>query len=143
MIKDAYSYADVKEGKLFAFQSEGSQGLIVKIVQFTFEGNDVWNLGFGDLDDGDIDDSVVTNNHDAMKVIRTVAKITLEFFVKYPTSIVKIRPVDEKRKKLYNIVFIRHFKDIEPIFDVKGSREGKKEPYSPNNYYNRFELKLK
>jgi hypothetical protein len=143
MIKEAYQYVDVKEGKLFVFQSEGPQGLIVKIVQFTHEGNDIWNLGFGDLDNGGINDNIVTNNHDAMRVIRTVAKITLEFFEKYPSCTIKIRPVDEKRKKLYNIVFKRHFKDIEPIFDVIGSRLGKYETYLPLKYYDKFQLKLK
>ncbi len=54
----------------------------------------------------------MSNNEDVVKVIATVAKITYEFFDNHPQSIVIIKPIDEKRKKLYSIVFQRHFKDI-------------------------------
>ena len=78
-----------------------------------------------------------------MRVIRTVAKATIEFFEQYPKSTVTIQGVDEKRNKLYNLVFKRHLKDIEPIFDVIGIIKSEKETYSPEKYYERFELKLK
>jgi hypothetical protein len=64
----------------------------------------------------------------------TVAKATLEFFEAYPESIVLIKPVDEKRKKLYNAVFQRHFKDIKPLFDVVGLINGEKEVYLPQKF---------
>ena len=51
--------------------------------------------------------------------------------------------IDEKRNRLYNAVFRRHFKDIEPIFEITGIIKDRKETYSPEKYYERFELKLK
>jgi hypothetical protein len=143
MIKEAYPYDEIEEDSLFVFQSEGPQGTVLKIVVLDFEGNDTWNLGFGDWNNGDVNDSVVTNNHDAMRVIRTVANVALEFFTRHPTSILKIDPVDEKRKKLYNLVFQRHFNEIDPTFNVTGWIKNKKEPYSTKKHYDKFELKLK
>lgn len=143
MIKEAYKFVEIKKDERFVFQSEGPQGLIVKIVQFTFEGNDVWNLGFGDFKKGTIDDSVMTNNHDVIRVIRTVANIAYAFLKRRPETTIRIRPVDEKRKKLYNLVFQRYFKEIEPVFEVKGWINQQEELYSPAKYYERFELKFK
>ncbi len=143
MIKEAYKYVEIKKDERFVFQSEGPQGLIIKIVQFTFEGNDVWNLGFGDFKKGNIDDSIMTNNHDAMRVIRTVANIAYAFLRRHPETTIRIRPVDEKRKKLYNLIFQRHFKEIEPVFDVRGWINKQEETYSLEKYYELFELKFK
>ena len=58
---------------------------------------------------GKIDDIVVTNNYDVAKVMRTIAKIVYVFFEHYPERTVYIEPVDEKRKRLYNLIFQRHF----------------------------------
>jgi protein tyrosine phosphatase len=143
MITEAYSYIAIENKTVFVFHSEGSQGTIVKVVEFTLTDEKTWNLGFGDWSNGDIDDTIVTNNHDAMRVIRTVAKATIEFLEEYPKRVITIQAVDEKRNKLYNLVFQRHFKEIEPIFDVFGLIKGKKESYSTQKYYERFELKLK
>lgn len=143
MIKEAYPYDEIEEDTLFVFQSEGPQGTVLKIIVFDFQGNDTWNLGFGDWNNGDVNDSVLTNNHDVMRVIRTVANVALEFFSRHPKCTIKIDPVDEKRKKLYNLVFQRHYKEIEPTFDLIGLNGGKMESYSTEKYYDYFELKLK
>lgn len=95
----------------FAFQSESDKGKIVKIIEFYFLDNGKWNLGFGDWNKGTVDDKVVSNNQDTMKVIRTVANVTIAFFKEYPSSVVVIEPVDEKRKRFYNLIF----KDITRI----------------------------
>ena len=54
---------------------------------------------------GDIDDSIITNNQDAIKVIRTVAKITMNFFEDYPLSTILINPVDEKESVYIILLF--------------------------------------
>ncbi len=143
MINDAYTYVDTGDKTTFIFHSEGPQGIITKFIEFTFEEDGTWNLGFGDWRNGDIDGAIITNNHDAMRVIRTVAKATLDFFNTYPKRVVVIEAIDEKRNRLYNSVFKRHFKDIEPVFDIIGIVGNLRETYSPEKYYQRFELKLK
>ena len=143
MITETYNYVDIKNKTVFIFQSEGPQGIITKVIEFTLNDDNTWNLGFGDWRNDDVDGKIITNNHDAMRVIRTVAKATLDFFETYPQKVVTIQAVDEKRNKLYNFAFKRHIKEIEPIFDIIGVINGQKETYSPEKYYERFEVKLK
>jgi hypothetical protein len=143
MIEDYYKYVAATKGESFMFVSEGIKGTILKFVEFTPLTNDDWNLGFGDFKNGEIDDIVMTNNQDVIKVIRTVAQITIEFFKKYPHAIVVIKPVDEKRKKLYNIVFQRHFAEIDALFDIIAYLGIRKEIYHVETIYDSFELSLK
>ena len=110
---------------------------------FTPTQNGKWNLGFGDWRNDDVDDRVMTNNHDVVKVIGTVAKITYDFFKLYPDAVVVIEPVDEKRKKLYNVVFQRHYAVIDNDFQIMALKEEILEVYSPIKMYDRFELFLK
>lgn len=144
MIKDIYPYFPIREHLLFAFVSEGINGDIYKLIAFTPTDDGKWNLGFGDWkDDGVVDDRVMTNNHDVVKVIGTVAKVTYDFFKKYPDAVVVIDPVDEKRKRLYNVVFQRHYAFISNDFHIIGERQKVMETYSPIETYDRFELFLK
>ena len=113
MIEQPYPYFVLQEKTQYIFKSIGEKD-VLKIVQISpLDEKDIWNLGFGDLgDDGFVDDSVVTNNHDAQKVLRTVAKIAIDFLEKYPDHTLEIKPVDTKRKRLYNGIFQRYFKEI-------------------------------
>ena len=88
MINDAYDYVDIKDKTVFIFQSEGPQGTVTKVIVFTLEEDGTWNLGFGGWRNDDVDGKIMTSNHDAMRVIRTVAKATLTFFEAYPTRII-------------------------------------------------------
>jgi hypothetical protein len=143
MIKDAYAYFPIGDNLFYGFFSEGVKGRIPKVIVFTFEENEKWNLAFGDWKNNDFDDNVMTNNHDVVKVISTVAKATYEFFDNYPDAILVIKPVDEKRKKLYNIVFQRHFEIIRNDFKIIGFIGKRKRIYSPKDMFDSFELSLK
>ena len=143
MIDEHYRFLDLDNYTRFIFVSEGKQGKVVKGVLFTPNKSNRWNLGFGDLNKGMIDDSVITNNHDVAKVMRTIVKIVYLFFEHYPDRKVIIKPVDEKRKTLYNLIFQRHLSDIQTNFEVIGFIGRKKETYSSNKNYDAFEIKLK
>ena len=144
MVKDAYLYTGLNRKTRYFFISEGENKRIVKTVVFSPLGNRLWNLGFGDLQySGYIDDSVVSNNDDLIKVISTVAKIAYEFSDKYPLRRIQIKPVDEKRKRLYNHVFRRHYDTIDANFDIIGINEQERETYSPKKNYDIFELNRK
>ena len=143
-VKDAYLYTGLNRKTRYFFISEGENKRIVKTVVFSPLGNRLWNLGFGDLQySGYIDDSVVSNNDDLIKVISTVAKIAYEFSDKYPLRRIQIKPVDEKRKGLYNHVFRRHYDTIDANFDIIGINEQERETYSPKKNYDIFELNRK
>jgi hypothetical protein len=144
MIKDTYPYVQVRDELAYVFRSEGINGVVVKVVIFTPTEDGKWNLAFGDWRNRDIDDKVMTNNHDVVKVIGTVAKVTYDFFEKYPDAVVVIKPVDDKRKSLYNIVFKRHYSTATNHFQILAQKLGRrKEVYSPKKTYDIFELSLK
>jgi hypothetical protein len=143
MIEETYPYFPIEDNLFYGFFSEGVKGRIPKVIIFTSEEKDKWNLAFGDWKNNDIDDSVMTNNHDVVKVIGTVAKATYAFFDNYPNAILVIKPVDEKRKKLYNIVFQRHFEAIKNQFKIIGFIGKQRRIYSSKKMYDSFELSLK
>ena len=143
MITESYTYVVLKRKTRFIFESEGVQGKILKIIIFSSLGFDEWNLGFGDIKERKIDDLTVSNNHDAKKIFQTIAKATYEFFDEYPKSIVIIKPVDERRKMLYNRIFQRNFKDIDLTFHVIGINEDVEEPYDTQKIYDDFKIMLK
>jgi hypothetical protein len=144
MIEETYPYVQVQGELVYVFRSKGINGVIKKIVIFTPTQKNKWNLAFGDWQNNDVDDKVMTNNHDVVKVIGTVAKITYDFFKKNPDAVIIVKPVDEKRKKLYNIVFQRHYLTITNDFKISARKEGhRKVVYSPKKMYDNFELSLK
>jgi hypothetical protein len=143
MIKEHYKYYAVKNKTFFFFESFGVQGRIIKVVEIREFEENRWNLGFGDWNKGLIDDKIMTNNNDVVKVIGTVAKIAYDFFENYPNATIVIEPVDDKRKQLYNYVFQRHHKAIESTFIIKGLIGDTEELYSVENFYDGFEIKRK
>ena len=143
MITDSYDFIALGNKDYYYFESEGKQGNISKIVTFTRLKNKFWNLGFGDLQGDQINDSVISNNHDIVKLISTVAKIAYEFSERFPRRSIEITPVDEKRKNLYNHVFRRHYKVIQINFQIIGIHNNVTEDYSPEKNYDTFRLKRK
>jgi hypothetical protein len=64
MIKDIYPYFPLTDNLFYGFFSEGVKGKILKVIIFTLEEDGKWNLCFGDWENDDIDDKVMTNNQD-------------------------------------------------------------------------------
>lgn len=75
--------------------------------------------------------------------MNTVAVALYQFLETYPEKIIRIRPIDEKRKRLYNTIFQRRIHEIEPNFYVFGKKGNKFEVYSPHKTYKIFQLRLK
>jgi hypothetical protein len=143
MITESYYYVALGNNLYYYFQSEGKQGKIDKIVTFSLLKNKYWNLAFGDLQGQRMNDSVVSNNHDIVKLISTVAKIAYDFSDRFPKRGIEITPVDEKRKRLYNHVFRRNYDDIDSNFHIIGLQNDVAEKYSPEKSYDKFRLKRK
>ena len=143
MLNEYYPFSPIIDDAHFFFRSEGQEGIIFKIVALSPTKQGRWNLGFGDFDGVQINDAVMTNNHDAAKVMRTVARIAYDYLEKYPNKIIYIEPVDERRKKFYNAVFQRYYKEMQPIFNIFGLTGNDIEEYLPSKVYDFFELKLK
>lgn len=66
----------------------GPKGEITKIVQIREIGiKGVFNLGFGDkLPSNEIDDTVISNNGDSVKVLATVVATVYAFTERHPTA---------------------------------------------------------
>ncbi len=140
MLGETYDIQPSPRKLYFLFTSEGPKGLIEKVVMFEPLEFNVFNLAFGDIQGQSINDSVISNNQDFVKVLATVAKCTYDFVEKYPGVKIKITPVDEGRKLLYNTVFRRHHRVIGEKFEIRGFIETTKQPYSPEKNFDEFEL---
>ncbi len=140
MVGEGYLTTSNEDKTEFRFISLGQKGIILKkIVYGQVEGN-VWNLGFGDDKEGQIDDKVISNNNDLRMVIQTVANTVHDFIGKYPDRKVLILPVDDKRGSLYNTIFQRRWPEIKQLFEAEGLdfEISQTEPYDPGKSYDGF-----
>jgi hypothetical protein len=143
MIGEHYELNPRSKKRLFYFISKGNQGEILKVIGFQAVRGKIWNLYFGDITENGFSDAVVSNNDDIYKVMNTVAAALYQFLEEYPERVIRIVPVDDKRKRLYNTIFQRRILEIEPNFYVFAKKGNKFEPYSPHKTYKIFELRLK
>lgn len=87
MKKEKYHYKTEGSFEFFEFYSEGPKGIIKKVVEFQPTMQDgVYNLAFGDYNEEAkaINDKVVTNNGDSIKVLATVASTVYAFIESIP-----------------------------------------------------------
>lgn len=140
MIGETYQFDKTNDGMQYAFVSKGPKGVVVKFVMYTWIHDNVYNLGFGDFEEGQVDDAVVSNNEDLVKIMNTIASTLYAFTEQYPGSRVYIEPVDSKRSNLYHHIFRRRFEEIQPLFMVKGLTTNGWKDYLPGNRYLAFEL---
>jgi len=144
MIGETYEFTDVENGREFIFISVGKNGKILKQVVFEEISIGIYNLGFGDRIDGQIEDSVISNNNDLLKIMNTVGAIIYDFFDLNPTCSIEITPVDEKRARLYHTIFKRRIQEINRIFVLEGYDSSYQwSEFKVGMSYQRFKLKKK
>lgn len=128
----------------YIFRSIGKKGTIIKVVLYEHIKENRYNLSFGDLIAGEVNDEIVSNNNDLIKVISTVVSTIYDFTNDNPDSIIEIKGVDEKRIRLYNSIFKRRVQEIEEQFMIFGiTNERKRERYDPEYFYYKFEITKK
>jgi hypothetical protein len=139
--------AQIRDAVQFKFTSEGNKGAIHKIIEFSYLGQNSWNLGFGDIKGDDWEDNIISNNNDFRKVLQTVTNAVHRFFELYPDHQIQIIPLDYQRKLLYNRVFQQRWLEIEPLFDVNAAisddEKIKIESYSPTKIFDAFVVSQK
>ena len=108
---------------VFEFTSEGSKGVIPKLIQFqaTIEPN-LYNLAFGDKDTetAKINDLAVSNNGDTEKVLATVVAALYAFFDNYPGAFVYATGSTKARTRLYRMSITRFYHEMIRDFYVYG-----------------------
>lgn len=109
----------------FEFISAGPKGKIKKMVQFVprhINGTTYFHLCLGDWDETrkDINDLIVTNNHDTKKDLATVAAIILAFTEQFADMSVYATGSTPARTRLYQMGIAANWQEIEPILKVSG-----------------------
>ena len=123
MRNEKYSVEISQASMTFDFVSEGPKGLIPKRVEYRqFGDKNIYNLGFGDLnvETGEIDDKVVTDNNDSKKVLSTVASTVYTFTEEYSDAIVYARGSNAVRTRLYRMGISNNLEELTQEFDVYG-----------------------
>ncbi len=120
-----YQYSAEQELHFFEFDSVGIKGTVKKIVQYTemsIEG--YYNLGFGDYNEKteEIDDKIVTNNGDGLKVLATVVSTVYAFTGKYPDAKIFVTGSTEARTRLYRMGIANNLEELKQDFLVYGLR---------------------
>jgi hypothetical protein len=116
---DFYEYSRDEEG-LYRFTSRGKR-TIVKIVGIASTTDEtIFNLWFGDLlPDDSVDDMVVSNNGDTIKVLATVIQIAREFILAHASNIkIGFTGSTSQRTVLYQNILKRHYSELSSEFII-------------------------
>lgn len=129
----------------YEFVSDGPQGKINKAIEYTELTNNIYNLGFGDINDttGEIDDEAVTNNGDTKKILLTVASSVYKFIDKYPDASIYITGNTKARTRLYRIGITNNLEEILIYFEILGLRNNGWEVFYKEVDYEAFLIKRK
>jgi len=125
----------------YEFVSEGKRGLIVKRIQFTLINRDnVYNLAFGDknLESGEIDDLVISDNGDSTKVLATVVSSVYAFCEKNANSWIFAVGSTPARTRLYQKGIAKYFDFLTEEFEIFGQTNERWEPFEIGKNYNAF-----
>ncbi len=131
---------------IFKFVSEGTKGLIPKLIEFTETNlNGFYNLSLGDVDEktGKINDKVVTNNNDTEKVLATVVGAVYAFTDKYPDAWVYATGSTESRTRLYRIGITKYLDEVKGDFNIFGEINDNWFPFEKGIKYEGFVVQRK
>jgi hypothetical protein len=142
MEQERYDLIKDDEDFVYWFYSEGPKGCIKKAVRFQHDpqyGKNFFNLAFGDWEEPAkrINDKVVSNNGDHLKVLYTVTEIVLHFFNLLPKAILQIQGSTPSRTRLYQVGIASFWNDISQEFDIMGEVGRDWEPFRKGVNYKR------
>jgi len=141
-----YPLASSDNFTTFEFTSEGTKGLIHKLVRFQQTNvKGVYNLAFGDKDNttGDIDDEVVSNNGDSEKVLATVVATVYAFTDQYQNAWIYATGSTKARTRLYRIGISKFLAEVKEDYEILGERDGDWEVFKKNIEYDGFFVRRK
>ena len=127
---EQYKYSVNESLQTFGFESDGPNGKIKKIVRFSPQNADgvtYFNIAFGDAVEKteNLNDQVISNNKDTVKILATVAATILEFTGYFPDIPVYAKGSTPARTRLYQMGIAANWNDIEPVLKVFGFKDGK------------------
>ncbi|SEJ44206.1 hypothetical protein SAMN05216327_110153 [Dyadobacter sp. SG02] len=142
--QDSYDLVIDEDRHTYKFVSEGPRGKIQKVIAFKpisgIEG--YYNLSFGDWNEvmQKINDSVVTNNLDTVKVLATVAQAIDSFLAANPGAIIFASGRDPARNRLYRMSIQKYLGEIKNRFVLRGCCNKKWRPFKKGLDYDAFTL---
>jgi hypothetical protein len=107
----------------YKFVSEGPNGSIEKVIQFTLINiMGIYNLSFGDINkqNGEIDDLIISNNGDSEKVLATVIAAVFAFFDKNNEAWIFASGSTASRTRLYQIGISKYLNELSEDFEIYG-----------------------
>lgn len=143
---DKYQLKSGEQLEVFEFVSIGPKGKIPKIVQYTPTNyKDLYNLGFGDknIETGEIDDIIISNNGDSEKVLSTVVATLYAFIDKHKEAMVYATGSTKPRTRLYRKGITKYLDEIKEDFKIYGEFENRWEVFQKDVDYEAFLVKLK
>jgi hypothetical protein len=128
---------------VYRFYSEGVNGKVLKMVRFqpTPElGRNVFNLAFGDWDESTekLNDRIVSNNGDHLKVLHSVAEAVREFIHLWPHGIIRVVGNTSSRTRLYQMGIASFWERISQEFQIWGKLGEAWEPFRKGVNYKAF-----
>ena len=126
--------------QIYTFISEGKQGKILKMIRFQEIDESMFNLGFGDFIQStwQVDDKVVSDNGDMVKVLATVLEILDIFLNENPEISVFNTGSSPSRVRLYQIAITTNLSSLSKKYLISGFREGGWEDFQKNISYEAF-----
>ena len=127
MDKQSYPFREIKNELLFEFDSISESQTIRKVISYQRidTKRNIFNLALLDLDDdGNMSDTVVSNNADMEKVLATVVQTLPIFFEKVENAKVFFTGSTPARTRLYRMIiskFLDEFKRNYTIFGFVGN----------------------
>ena len=138
--ENKYSYTTNDSFLDYEFESIGIRGTIRKVARFNLIDADIYNFGFGDLDEttGNISDTVVSNNGDDDMVLMTLASIIYSFTNVYNGFTVFITGTTASRTRRYQMEIGKHWDDIRKVFYLFGLKKEVWEEFKRGENYSAF-----
>jgi len=141
-----YQLKSRQELSTYEVVSEGPKVIIIKRTQFTLINEEqVYNLGFADNDpvNGEIENIVISNNNDSVKVFATVIAAVFPFCDKHPGVWIFATGSTKSRTRLYQIGIAKYIEEIKPDLDLHGEINQEWEPFDAGKNYTSFLAKRK
>lgn len=141
-----YELTTEKSLNVYEFLSEGPKGKIPKLIKFsetTLKG--FFNLAFGDknIETGEIDDKVVSNNGDSEQVLATVVSAVFAFTDLNKNAWVYATGSNKARTRLYRMGVNKYLDEVEKDFWVFGMLNGEWEKFEKEADYTAFVVRRK
>jgi hypothetical protein len=141
-----YPLASSESLMTFEFVSEGTKGLIHKLVRYQPTNlKDIYDLAFGDKDHttGNIDDTVISNNGDSEKVLATVVATVYAFTDRYPNVWIYATGSTKSRTRLYQMGITKFLSEVNEDFEVLGELKDDWEVFKKDVEYEGFLVRRK